>query len=161
MIEILKEILITQLSNEVDEYNNRLNELKKMEAIILNDHSEDDYVLKVKKIKAKYKLKRFFNSKIQKKYNAELANIDIEYANNLKQFNEFYIKYQDLKDSLARWNIYKVKNELEHIPNYVTLKDFKLNSFEVEELLKKANVYDKLTTNEIDEINKLSKKELR
>lgn len=157
MIEILKQLVINQLNNEVEDYNNNLQELKNMEEKIRTDDSEKKYNQKIKELKNNYGIKRFYKRKIKKEYKDELNNINKEYFDNLKQFKDFYDEYEILRKKLAKCDIYRIKKQLENIPNYSKIKDFRLNYTDAINLLKENGVYNSLTEEELQELKKLQK----
>lgn len=157
MIELLKELLVKKLSDELADYNTQLDELKGMEEKIRNDNSEKEYVEKTTQLKKIYRFKKK-NAETKKEYEKEFNYIKDEYDKNLREFKIFYDEYRELKEKLAKWNIYKVKKQLESIPNYTKLKEFKLNYNEAFELLNGSGAYDNLTEEEKKEINELPKK---
>lgn len=158
MIEIIKNSIISKLNDELDEYNASLNRLKEMEEKIINDNSEKEYQEKLKNLKKSYGFRKVFNRQLKKQYKQELEQINEEYEENLKDFKLFYDEYESLKTMLSKWNIYKVKKQLDDIPSYTKLKEFKLSYEEIVNILKDNGIYDKLTKEEKDELSKLSKK---
>lgn len=152
MIEKLKELLLSKLNQEIEEYNKLKEKYETMAEKIKEDNSDQEYDQKKKALKAEYGTKRF--SKKQE-YQQKLQEIEKEYEENLKAFRSFYEEYNKVKKKLFGWNIYHTKRRIDMIPHYKTLKDFHMSREQIEDLITEGNMDDIMTDDDYKQLSKL------
>ena len=153
MIENLKAVLLNKLNDEVVEYNKIKEQYDQMAEKIKEDNSDFEYDQKKKDLKKEYGMKRFSKkAEYQQKLNEideyKYSRIPV-YEENLKEFRDFYDKYNEVKKKLAKWNIYETKKKIDNIPNCKTLKDFRMSKDELIEVLDETGLYDSLSEEEL------------
>lgn len=152
MIESIKSILLNDLNEKLCEYNRIKEQYDKMAEKIKEDNSEEEYLKQKKNLKKEFGLKRFFKSK---RYKEKLKLLDDEYNKNLMEFKKFYDEYSEVKRKLSTMDIYGIKKKLEEIPKCDSIKSLKMSKEELINLLDENHIYNSLTEEERNEVEKL------
>ena len=121
MIEQVKEFLTDKYNLELEKYNNLKQEMDELENEFKSDDSESVYQESLKNLNKKYGL-----FKRGKDYKEELNTLRLNYNEQLKQFQEKYNHYVDLKNEASKINVYIIQKKLEQLMNANTLEDLKL-----------------------------------
>lgn len=121
MLEQVKQILIEKYDSKIAEYDSLKNQVIELEDIIEADNAEEIYKEDLKNLK-KAKLKK--NSE---EYNSKLKEIELKYEQSLINFKNTYDKYVDLKNAMAKIDIYGFQRKKIRVEGAEDLKDLKLD----------------------------------
>lgn len=121
MLEQVKQVLIEKYDSKIAEYDSLKNQVIELEDIIEADNAEEVYKEDLKNLK-KAKLKK--NSE---EYNSKLKEIELKYEQSLINFKNTYDKYVDLKNAMAKIDIYGFQRKKIRVEGAEDLKDLKLD----------------------------------
>lgn len=121
MLEQVKQVLIEKYDSKIAEYDSLKNQVIELEDIIEADNAEEIYKEDLKNLK-KAKLKK--NSE---EYNSKLKEIELKYEQSLINFKNTYDKYVDLKNAMAKIDIYGFQRKKIRVEGAEDLKDLKLD----------------------------------
>lgn len=121
MLEQVKQVLIEKYDSKIAEYDSLKNQVIELEDIIEADNAEEIYKEDLKNLK-KAKLK-----KKSEEYNSKLKEIELKYEQSLIDFKNTYDKYVDLKNAMAKIDIYGFQRKKIRVEGAEELKDLKLD----------------------------------
>lgn len=121
MLEQVKQVLIEKYDSKIAEYDSLKNQVIELEDIIEADNAEEVYKEDLRNLK-KAKLKK--NSE---EYNSKLKEIELKYEQSLINFKNTYDKYVDLKNAMAKIDIYGFQRKKIRVEGAEDLKDLKLD----------------------------------
>lgn len=136
MLEQIKQILIEKYDSKIAEYESLKAQVIKFEDKIEADNAEEIYKEDLKNLK-KAKLK-----KKSEEYKSKLKEIELKYEQSLIEFKKLYDEYIDLKNAMAKIDIYGFQRKKIRVEGAEDLKDLKLDE-------EKAT---KIISGEIDDI---------
>lgn len=131
MFEQVKPILEKKYNSEMTRFDELKQQLEQYEEKFKNDTSEDEYKSNLKALNKRYGLFK----RGSKQYKDELNNLMIEYNEKLKQFEEDYKQYVDIKNQAAKINVYVIQKKLEQLMNANDLKDLKMSEEEATRII--------------------------
>mgnify|MGYP004531325879 FL=1 len=121
MLEQVKQVLIEKYDSKIAEYESLKNQVMTLEDKIEADNAEETYKEDLKNLK-KAKLKK--NSE---EYNSKLKEIELKYEQSLIDFKKIYDEYVDLKNAMAKIDIYGFQRKKIRVEGAEDLKDLKLD----------------------------------
>ncbi len=121
MLEQVKQILIEKYDSKIAEYESLKNQVMTLEDKIEADNAEEIYKEDLKNLK-KAKLKK--NSE---EYKTKIKEIELKYEQSLIDFKKIYDEYVDLKNAMAKIDIYGFQRKKIRVEGAEDLKDLKLD----------------------------------
>lgn len=121
MLEQVKQILIEKYDSKIAEYESLKNQVMTLEDKIEADNAEEIYKEDLKNLK-KAKLKK--NSE---EYKTKIKEIELKYEQSLIDFKKIYDEYVDLKNAMAKIDIYGFQRKKIRVEGAKDLKDLKLD----------------------------------
>lgn len=129
MLEQVREVLIANYNQKIEEFNSIKNELDALEEIIVNDNSEEEYKESLKGLKLK-KLKK--NSP---EYKEELDKINSKYNHGLVEFKANYDKCIELRKKASMIDIYGFTRKITRVENAKSLEDLNIDDEKASKIL--------------------------
>lgn len=121
MLEQVKQVLIEKYDSKIAEYESLKNQVIELEDKIEADNAEEIYKEDLKNLK-KAKLK-----KKSEEYNTKIKEIELRYEQSLIDFKKIYDEYIDLKNAMAKIDIYGFQRKKIRVEGAEDLKDLKLD----------------------------------
>lgn len=121
MLEQVKQVLIEKYDSKIAEYESLKNQVMTLEDKIEADNAEEIYKEDLKNLK-KAKLKK--NSE---EYKTKIKEIELKYEQSLIDFKKIYDEYVDLKNAMAKIDIYGFQRKKIRVEGAEDLKDLKLD----------------------------------
>ncbi len=121
MLEQVKQVLIEKYDSKIAEYDSLKNQVIELEDKIEADNAEEIYKEDLKNLK-KAKLKK--NSE---EYKTKIKEIELKYEQSLIDFKKIYDEYVDLKNAMAKIDIYGFQRKKIRVEGAEDLKDLKLD----------------------------------
>lgn len=137
MLNEIKLVLLKPLNEKMDEYKSYRSQLDDLENQLLFDDSEKNYQANLNALKKKYK-----NPKGEEKtsYEKELHDIMVDYKKKLDLFDFNKEKYDLMKQRLANFNYYDLKQKMEKINLAKDLKELNLQAEEAKKICEENGI---------------------
>lgn len=130
MFEQVKQILTEEYTKSISHYDELKAQIDSLENKMKEDNSEEDYKNQINELNKKYNI-----FKRGKEYKDKLIIIKQDYMKKLKDFENTYNEFLNLKSEASKINIYQIQKKLEQLANASELKDIKMTEDEAQKII--------------------------
>lgn len=134
MFEQFKLVFTDEYKRQISHYEDLKNEMNELEMKIKDKSSEEEYNKSLKKLNNSFSI---FKRK-SKEYLEQLNEIKTTYMEKLKEFENNYNRYLEIRSEASKIDVYGIQKKLEQLNNANSLEELKIKEEDAVKMLEEV-----------------------